>query len=138
MAEYRDRHAEIRALGADLAALSVDDAARSEPLRLQLGLRFPILCDSRREVVRSWDLYNEREKGGIAIPAVFVVDRDRRVRYRSIDATARRVSAEHVLRFLREGTLAGPAHRAWVRAGFVDFARAVANMIRRGVRAPHR
>lgn len=137
MAEYEASAPEIRAAGADLVALSVDDATRSEALRRQLGLSFPILCDTRREVVRAWDLYNPNEQGGIAIPAVFVIGAGRRVLHRSIDATRRRVSAEGVLRFLR-GEGGGAPEQAAVRAGLGDFARAFGNALRRGLRTPER
>ena len=125
---------EIRALDADVAALSVDSTERSAALREQLLLPFPILSDSTRRVVREWDLYNPREKGGIAVPAVFVIDPDRRIRYLSIDSTYRRVSAAGVLSFLR-GAAQAPS-RSPVRPGLRDFARSLANSIRRGPRTP--
>jgi peroxiredoxin len=135
LAEYEQRGAEIRSAGADLVALSVDAAARSEAVRRQLGLSFPILCDTRREVVRAWDLYNPKEQGGIAVPAVFVVGPGRRVLHRSIDSTRRRVSTEGVLGFLR-GAASGAPERVPVHAGLGDFARAAANALRRGLRTP--
>lgn len=136
MAEYARAHVEIRALGAEVAALSVDSAPRSAGLRAQLALPFPILGDESRRVVREWDLYNPKEMGGIAIPAVFVIGPDRRVRYRSIDATVRRVSTAGVVGFLRGA--AAPPSRAAVRAGVREFARALGNALRRGARTPER
>ena len=134
--EYARVHPEIRALGADVVALSVDSPARSAALRAQLALPFPILSDSAREAVRAWDLYNAKERGGIAIPAVFVIGPDRRVRWRSIDRTAQRVSAAAgVLAFLRGAEPAGG--RRIVLPRLCDFARAVANTIGRGARTPH-
>lgn len=136
MAEYRDRYPEIRAAGADVAALSVDDARRSEALRSELGLPFPILCDPSRQVVRQWDLYNAKEQGGIAVPAVFVIGPDRSVRFRSIDGTRERIVTDAVLAFLRgQGPGAG-LPRAKVRAGVGEFFRAIRNAIRRGLRTP--
>jgi peroxiredoxin len=128
-------HPAIRAAGADVAALSVDSPERSQAVRDQLGLPFPILGDSARRVVREWDLYNPKEQGGIAIPAVFVIGTDRRVRYRSVDRTAARVSTDGVLGFLRGDAASAPV-RTRVRAGLRDFARAIGNMIRRGLRTP--
>jgi peroxiredoxin len=138
LAEYEQRSPEIRAAGADAVALSVDDAERSEALRRQLGLSFPILCDTRREVVRAWDLYNPKEQGGIAVPAVFVIGLGRRVLYRSIDRTAKRVSAEGVLLFLRGAAASEVPERVVVRPGLRNFARAVGNALRRGLRTPER
>ena len=136
MAEYARDHDAIRAAGADLVALSVDAPERSEALRAELGLRFPILSDASRAVVRAWDLYNPKEMGGIAFPAVFVIGPDRHVRWRSVDRTAQRVSTAGVVAFLRGA--ATPVDRVRVRAGLRDFARAFANAIRRGLRTPER
>jgi peroxiredoxin len=131
LTEYQRRYAALREADADVVALSVDEPLRTEALRRQLDLDYPILCDVSRSVVRAWDLYNPREAGGIAIPAVFVIDADRRIRYRSIDATTSRVSADGVLGFLRGEPVA--PERASVRAGLSDFARALGNAIRRGM-----
>ena len=74
--------------------------------------------------------------GGLAVPAVFVIDPDRQVRFRSIDSTVRRVSAADVLGFLR-GSSRAPSRSA-LRPGLRDFARSLANTIRRGARTPER
>lgn len=137
MAEYGRAYEEIRAAGADLVALSVDTQARSEAVRAQLVLPYPVLCDPARTVVRAWDLYNAREIGGIAVPAAFVIGPDRCVRYRSIDSTRDRVAPDGVLRFLRGETRGKALGREQVQAGLGEFARAIANAVRRGLRTPH-
>jgi peroxiredoxin len=128
LTEYARQRAAIRSAGADVVALSVDAPAESEALRAQLGLEFPVLCDTERTVVRAWDLYNARERGGIAVPAAFVVDPDRRIRYRSIDATATRVRTDGVLEFLRNGT--PPNGRTVVLPRFADWFHAIGNALR--------
>jgi peroxiredoxin len=138
LAEYERSASEIRAAGADLVALSVDDPTRSEAVRRDLRLSFPLLCDTGREVVRAWDLYNPKEQGGIATPTVFVIDRGRRVLLRSVDRTTRRVSTEAVLGFLRGHAGHRAPGRTGVRPGLRDFARAVGNALRRGARTPER
>jgi peroxiredoxin len=138
LAEYQRDEAAIRATGTSIAAVSVDSPQRSEGLRSELGLSFPILCDTSRSVVQAWELYNPREMGGIAIPAVFVIGPDLRVRYRSIDRTRERVHTDGVLRFLRGDAQRQSIERAPIRAGIREFARAFANAIRRGLRTPHR
>jgi peroxiredoxin len=134
LADYSRNHPAIRSAGADVAALSVDSPERAEALRDQLALPFAILGDVSRAVVQAWDLYNPREMGGIAVPAVFVIGPDLRVRWRSVDSTRERVSADGVLRFLRGETAAGPLARSKVRAGLGDFARAIGNAMRRGAK----
>jgi peroxiredoxin Q/BCP len=140
LAEYRDRPAELAALGIGVVALSVDDPPRSASVRSQLGLPFPILCDPRREIVKEWGLYNPEERGGIALPAVFVIDRDRRVVYRSVDRTQSRVSTASLLAFLRARAAgAQPVAPAQVPVRFpgLGFAlRGIINMVRHGSRTP--
>lgn len=138
MAEYARNEAAIRAAGAALVALSVDAPERSEGVRRELGLSFPVLCDTSRAVVRAWDLYNPREAGGIAVPAVFVIGPDRRIRYRSIDTTRKRVSTDGVLGFLRGEARAESLERRTIRAGLREFARALSNSIRRGLKTPEK
>ena len=137
MAEYARSYSAIRAAGADVAVLSVDSAERSAALRNELALPFPILGDASRAVVKAWDLYNPREMGGIAVPAVFVIDPDLRVRWRSVDSTRKRVCADGVLRFLRGEADASSLAPSSVGAGLGDFARALGNAVRRGAKTPN-
>jgi hypothetical protein len=139
LAEYRDRFAELTSLGLGLAALSVDTPERSRALAEQLGLSFPLLCDPAREVVRAFGVFNEKENGGIAYPATFVLDRQRTVRFRSLDRLASRVDLGGLFDFLRGG-IEGAAPATPKRKGFFphlgDFARVTRNALRFGVRSP--
>jgi len=141
LADYSEHLDDFRAAGAELVAISVDDAARAEPCRQELGLKFPLLCDTRREVVKAYGLLNTRENGGIAFPASFVIDRERVVRFRALEDVATRVSVDQLLglvRALGKGveTPAAPRKRGvWPGAMFV---RATMNALRRGVRVPIR
>ena len=137
MADYREHYSEIRATGAGITAISVDPPEKSEAVRQELGLAFPILCDTERRVVQQWDIYNAREKGGIARPSVFIVDRDRRVRYHSIDTTSVRVPASEIVRILQTKEEARPARRKLYFPRLADFIRAIRNAARFGVRSPH-
>jgi len=139
LAEYRDRFAELTTFGFGVVALSVDEAQRSRALAEQLQLPFSLLCDPAREVVQTYGLLNAEEKGGIAYPATFVLDRDRTVRFRSLDRTAKRVDLEGLLTFLRSGiSSASPAVPA--RSGVIpsarDWLRIVRNVLRHGARSP--
>ena len=145
MAEFRDRFAELTSLGAGLAALSVDTPERSRALAAQLRLAFPLLCDPAREVVLAWGLLNREEKGGIAYPATFVLDRERVVRFRSLDRTASRVDLGGLFEFLRGGLRGGigaapatPPRRAPIVPGLGDIARVARNALRFGIRSPRR
>lgn len=139
LADYRDHAAAFREAGFDLAALAVDEPARSEAVRQQYELPFPILCDTRREVIEAWGIINRKEKGGIAEPAVFAIDRDRSVLAGSVDAEFNRVGAPALLEYLRSRS--GAANSSGLRRHFViarlgDWWRAVRGALRFGVRSP--
>lgn len=136
MAEYRDQN--FAAIGAQVVALSVDEPVRAEAMRGKLKLTFPVLCDNERQVVRAWGLFNAEENGGIAYPAVFVIDRDLKVRYRSLDRTAARVSTQAVMDFIKGG-MQGPTEqpkRRTIIPGLSTFAMTLKNVLRYGVRSP--
>jgi peroxiredoxin len=101
LAKYGDLYAQFQAAGAGVAALSVDDAVHSEAVRQEYALPFPILCDTRHEVVKAWGLYNAKEKGGIAVPATFLLDGDATVRAMAREGVASRLSPEDLLGRMR-------------------------------------
>ena len=139
MADYSARLDDFRAAGADLAAISVDDAARAEPVRSELGIKFPLLCDTRREVVKAYGLFNERENGGIAFPAAFVIDRNRIIRFRALEEVVSRVSVDELLGLVRafakgvESSIKPRRRGVWPGTMFI---RATMNAMLRGVRVP--
>jgi len=134
LADYHKHYDEIRAAGAEVVAVSVDSPQKSEVVRRQLQLPFAILCDTERKVVRDWDIFNQREKGGIAKPAVFIIDRGRIVRFVSIDTVASRVPATDILGLLQSGAVSVAGRRAFYFPRISDFARAIRNGIRFGIR----
>jgi len=120
--EFDGQAEAFRALGYELAALSVDVPQRSVGLRAQLGLRLPLLCDVTREAVQTWGLYNRRERGGIAVPATVVVDAGGVLRFSVQEGMARRLRASDLLAWLGQRGSAPrprgfwPGARAWWRA----------------------
>lgn len=133
MADYRERSDDFLQAGYRIVALSVDEPRRTEHLRRTLSLSFPILCDVERQVVREWDLFNPSEKGGIAVPATFVLDGERRVRLSSIDSVRHRAAAEEVLAYVR-----GQATQAARRTLRPAMLRALSNMFRYGLVSPRK
>jgi len=130
LADYRQHYSQIRAAGADLVAVSVDAPEKSEALRLHLSLPFQILSDTEHRVVREWDIYNSKEKGGIAKPAVFIIDPGRVVRYASVDGVVRRVPAAQIVSLLQT-TSAQPARRSAHIPRWSDWRSAIRNLTRR-------
>ena len=98
---------------------------------MDLSLPFPILCDTERRVVKDWDIYNSREKGGIAKPSVFIINPDRRVRYAAVDSVARRVPASEIVRSLQLNDDSQPVRRKVHIPLFSHWYRAIRNTIRR-------
>lgn len=138
MADYASLHSAFISAGAGLVALSVDPPDRSAALARQLSLPFPILSDTRREVISALGILNPKERGGIAIPSVFVIDRDLRVKMVWMEKTSKRVSPDDVLKFVRTMPNAASADQSAlrpVRPGAM-FLRAIVNALRRGVRVP--
>lgn len=141
MADYSAHLEDFRAAGAELVAISVDDAARAEPVRHELGIKFPLLCDTARVTVKAYGLLNMRENGGIAFPAAFVIDRERLVRFRALEEVASRVSVDQLLELVRElGRGAEPQTTPRKRGIFpgLMFLRAGMNALRHGVRVPYK
>lgn len=130
MADYRDHYEDIRAAGAEMAAVSVDPPEKSEALRRELRLPFTILCDTERRVVKEWDIYNPREHGGIAKPSVFVIGSDAVVRYSKVDSVARRIPPSEIIRILRSSQ-GPPARCKTYIPNLGEFYRAVRRALRR-------
>jgi peroxiredoxin len=131
LADYRKHYGTIQRLGASLVAVSVDPPESSEALRRQLHLPVAILCDTERRVVRDWDILNARERGGIAKPSVFLIDRDRTVRYASVDGIASRVPASELVRLLQTVAEPRPARRKVYIPTPGDWVRGIRNSFRR-------
>jgi peroxiredoxin len=85
------RAEEIRALGADILAVAVTATFSQQAFAESLGVDFPLLSDWDREVCSAYGVRYDVWKGhaGLAKRSVFVLGRDRTVRYRWVtdDAT---------------------------------------------------
>ena len=134
MAEYREHYRAIRAAGTSLVAVSVDAPEKSEAVRRQSQLAFPILSDGERRVVQDWDIYNPYEKGGIAKPAVFILAPDCTVRFVSVDGVSARVPAADIVGMLQERKDKTSTRRKHLIPSPATFVRAIRNALRFGVR----
>ena len=110
MTAYQRARAQFSALGVAIVAISVDSAAVTRTLQRELELDFALLCDTERELITAWSLLNRVERGGIAFPAVFVLDPDGAIVFRSLDRLVTRVNPEPVLAFIDQWT-ADPTRR---------------------------
>ena len=84
------RAAEIRELGAGLLAVAVTATFSQQAFAESLGVDFPLLSDWDRTVCADYGVRYDVWKGhrGLAKRSVFVVDRDRVVRYRWVSDDA--------------------------------------------------
>jgi peroxiredoxin len=131
LADYRAQYPEIRSAGASVVAVSVDAANKSETLRLHLSLPFPILCDTERRVVLNWGIFNAGERGGIAKPAVFIIDPGRVVRFAAVDGVVRRVPAARIVSVLHDTANVKPVRRRVHVPRLSDWIGAIRNSFRR-------
>ena len=109
----------------------MDPPGESEALRIQLALPFPVLCDTERRIVKEWDVYNPAEKGGIAKPAVFIIDSSRTIRYAAVDTVVRRVPAVEIVSLLRRAAEEQPVRRRVHVPRFSDWRSAIRKIIQR-------
>lgn len=72
-----NQQSEIEAKGAELMALSVDSQERNAALARRWKLPFQVVSDPGGErFLQALDLWNDKERGGIAWPAVLLISAD--------------------------------------------------------------
>jgi peroxiredoxin len=62
-------------------AISSDQQSFAWSIGQTTGARFEILSDADRKVITSYGILNPAEHGGIAHPAIFIVDRDGKIKF---------------------------------------------------------
>ena len=92
----QQNYAKIQAAGAELIAVSSDNAADTKRTVQNHGLKFPVLADKDRTVIAA---YNVVDPGNdrIARPAAYIVKKDGTVAWKSLDAKAVRVPTAEIL-----------------------------------------
>ncbi len=69
----------MKAEGADVVAISVDNPEKSREMAGKLKIPFPLLSDIDHKVIDAYDLYNA--EGKISKPATYVLDNKGIVRW---------------------------------------------------------
>jgi len=87
------------------------------------------LCDTERRVARDWGICNSEEKGGIAKPAVFIIDSSGVVRYAAVDTVVRRVPAAEIVSLLQNIAVAQPVRRRIYVPRFSEWKSAIRKII---------
>ena len=83
-----------------MITVSTDSADALEAYRVKSGLPFMMLSDSEKKLIEEYDLLNESERDGIAVPAIIVVDRTGTVRYSFVQGQYIRIRNKRLLKDL--------------------------------------
>lgn len=102
MAEFKQQVENFEKLGARICPISSDSLEPAQGFAAEMALPFALLCDPERQVITAYGLLNPYEHGGVAHPAILVIDRDQRLIYRSIDNTVKRIDLQDLLDFLAQ------------------------------------
>ena len=83
-----------------MITISTDSAAALEAYRVESGLPFMMLSDSEKKLIKEYDLFNESEHDGVAVPAIIVVDHTGTVRYSHVQGRYIRIRNKKLLKDL--------------------------------------
>ena len=64
-----------------MIAISSDQQSFAWSMGQTTGARFQILSDADKSVITSYGILNPSEHGGIAHPAIFILDREGKIRF---------------------------------------------------------
>ena len=107
-------YTELKKLGGDVVALSVDDVQSAVDMKDAYDLEFPVLYDTDASVVRQWELY-DLLGDGLSAPATFIIRTDGTVESALIGQTiADRPTTDSILETL--ASLAGMNRAAMAEA----------------------
>ncbi len=81
----------FRQAGAHVVTISADSANSLGEYRKAHSVPFIMLSDPERAVIKEYGVYNAGERGGIAIPAVFIIDRSGTITFAKVERTVLRV-----------------------------------------------
>ena len=86
MRSFQERLPEFEARGIRLVAISVDPPEATREHLAKVGWTFPVLSDSKAELIRRYDLLHPDagQTGNIARPAEFLIDPSGTVRWRDL------------------------------------------------------
>jgi peroxiredoxin len=71
----------IKAAGADLIAVSVDEQSYAWSMAQTTGAKFQILSDADKKTITAYGIVNAAEHGGIAHPSIFILDKLGRIQF---------------------------------------------------------
>ena len=102
MVELKKLDSKLGGFNTQIAVLSVDSPEQSQSMKEDLSLPFDFLCDQGKKVIKQYHLFNPDEQEGIAFPAMFLIDGQGIIRYRSLEKTKQRVDLRELNEFLEQ------------------------------------
>lgn len=100
MKGLRRRYEQFRGAGAELYTVSTDTEEALAEYRRRNDVPFEMLSDKGKKVIKQYDVYNPSERDGVAVPAVFIIDRSGVVRYSNIQGKLIRIRNKRLLKEL--------------------------------------
>jgi peroxiredoxin len=97
----RRKHEQFRQAGAQIVTVSADPASELEEYRKAHSIPFIMLSDSAKTVIKEYGIYNPAERGGIAIPAIFIIDESGTIRYARLERTVLRARNKTLLKEIK-------------------------------------
>jgi peroxiredoxin Q/BCP len=98
----RNRYAELAQAGVELATVSADPVEKLRKYVDKNRVPFVMLSDTDRAVIKQYGVYNPKERGGVAIPSVFIINREGVVRFAGIERTMLRMSGKKLVEKAKE------------------------------------
>ena len=138
LAEIKKHYIDIIKYKTRAYAISVDSPKQSQAVVSEMMLPFDLLCDVDKKVIQLYNLVNPFEHGGIAKPAIFILNPGGKIFYRSLDDKAHRVDLAHVLNFLKnhyenpELMNTVPVEQKWIIPSWNTTGQILKNMVLRG------
>lgn len=100
--ELQSAYADIRAQGAELLAISVDDLAGAQRMQEHASAEFPVLSDADASVTQRYGVF-DLLGDGVAAPATFILDGGLEIVAGAVGSSiGERVSAQAIINTLRE------------------------------------
>lgn len=96
-----EKHADFRALGIEVVAISADLHEKNKALAQKLKAPFAMLADPKLEAIRSFGVLEAEHD--LAVPAIFILNSDGQTIWREVgEAIQDRVDSDDLLKTIKE------------------------------------
>ncbi len=92
----QDNYEKIKAAGAELFAISSENASLTKGTVENEGLTYPVLADSKKDAINAYNVLDQINTS-IARPASYIISQEGTVAWISLDAPAERVPTSTII-----------------------------------------